>query len=64
MGDIADMMIEDGLMFEDEFERPVQCKYCKREEFYWRNLGTEEKPIWRLVTAKTGKIHSCKKYGQ
>jgi hypothetical protein len=62
MGDIADMLFEQGLqeMIDGELNgppSPVYCKYCKRDGFHWDLTDTG----WRLITI-TGRIHSCKAY--
>lgn len=61
MGDMADALIEDGWRAmedgsQDDDPRPVRCKYCRRDGFYWTmtDLG------WRLTTETSGKIHLCK----
>ena len=70
MGDMADWIIENGiddcvydLDLHDGFEmRSKRCKYCGKDGFVWINQGTKKSPRWRLMT-KTGKLHSCAKYG-
>ena len=58
MGDMADMIIESAYWpAGDGPEQPVQCKYCKRDGFYWEETDAG----WRLFT-ETGKLHVCGKY--
>ena len=46
------------LMGEDDAEDypEIQCRYCKRNGFYWEQQSTGK---WRLVT-KHGKVHVCR----
>ena len=56
MGDMADLINAQDFGA-DEFGPQIQCRYCKRNGFYW--IETERG--WRLVTM-TGRIHQCSKY--
>ena len=57
MGEMADYM-HDNAYADGEYDLAlVRCRYCNREEFYWR----ETEDGWRLTTP-TGKIHICSAY--
>ena len=61
MGDMADELIND--IFEADWQgaidmKTITCKYCGRDGFHWGNIGTEEKPKWRLFDSEE-KIHLC-----
>lgn len=62
MGDMADMLIEQGFanLFEgiedgEPFTRA--CKFCDERNLHWRQLAEG----WRLFN-DLGEMHSCKKY--
>jgi len=60
MGDIADWIIEEGEMadlWDNGYYRGITCKYCGKNGLRWENLGTQEKPKWRLFNSKG--IHLC-----
>jgi hypothetical protein len=62
MGDMADYIIENGMMAswagEDwSDEDGVTCRYCRRSGFEW--VKTDKG--WRLETP-TGRAHTCKAY--
>lgn len=72
MGEMADYALDtiiDNMISDDEdfdpdeighivFIRGVQCKYCGRWPYYWKQTKDGK---WRLRT-RTGKIHKCAKY--
>jgi hypothetical protein len=54
---MAAFHLDQNMLSEEEAERPVTCRYCKRDGFYW-----EQTPKgWRLTT-ETGKLHKCGAY--
>jgi hypothetical protein len=56
MGDQADLV--NYYSGDEDDDRPVACKFCKRKGFYWEEMMDWG---WRLVTEK-GRIHECKAY--
>jgi hypothetical protein len=55
MGDIADWVTDNGEL--DYLENGVTCRYCKEDGFWWVNVGTKRKPVWRLSDGEN--LHQC-----
>ncbi len=62
MGEMADMLTE---QYDDDWEHEqddraegVRCKYCGRHGFQWSKTEFG----WRLMTPRTGQLHTCKKH--
>lgn len=48
----------EGQLLDEEIDDeplPVRCRYCRKSEFHWEQLGGK----WRLFT-ENGHLHSCK----
>lgn len=67
MGDMADYLLDTGLMFDDDRgesgrEREggpagIGCRYCLAGPLYWGETAKG----WRLFESR-GKLHECKEY--
>jgi 3-methyladenine DNA glycosylase Tag len=62
MGDMTDWIIENGMMFDEEYEREFDddfsigkiCKYCGKSGLQWKQINNK----WRLYDLDNN-LHCC-----